>query len=176
MYENCDTLGKKLLGRQVFQSFLAFKCLNLEGRKCWVLRSDIRTPPLGRKEVLETTKFGLNFPTFFNPHAVGFEILNDATLLIRGFKSQIPKLGIRDRAFFGLDKKNRIIRKIFLTIGIFSGFPENRRDLGFFLVSGFLSPGFIQNPWNSGFFTFKISPGLGFISWDGISRQKANSD
>ena len=85
----------------------------------------------------------------------------------------------------------------FLAIGIFPGSSENPRefwripgitnfyqsrnfyprDSGFFLISGFLSPGFSRNPLDSGFYLQDI-PGIfypdsyplnsDFFSWDGI--------
>ena len=45
------------------------------------------------------------------------------------------------------------------------------RDLGFFLISGFLSPRFSQNSRDSGFFTF----GIGVFSLDRTFRHKAIS-
>ena len=76
-----------------------------------------------------------------------------------------------------------------------SGFSENPRDSGYFLSLGVFilgiwillnfgifiyyiiakSPAFIQNPRNSGFFRDFLPSGSGFFSWDGITRQKANS-
>ena len=50
----------------------------------------------------------------------------------------------------------------------------NSRDSGFFLVTAFQSLGFMRNPRDLGFFPSGYPEDRPF-SWDGISRQKANS-